>query len=83
MNRIWNDGALKRLPLWLAITAMTTSVLLGLVLWRHASRSHNADLPADQLLAVLWLAIAVYLLAGDVRTRCGRLELTLPIAASS
>jgi hypothetical protein len=81
MNRIWNDGALKRLPLWLAITAMTTNVLLGLLVWREASRTHALQLSTPELLAILWLAIAIYFLGGNVRTRCQRLDLTLPIAS--
>ena len=81
MNRIWNDGALKRLPIWLAITAMTTSVLLGVVFWKQATRGSDLQPHTGQLLAMLWLAIATYFVAGDVRTRCQRLDLTLPIAS--
>ena len=81
MNRIWNDGALKRLPFLLAITALTTSVLMGVVLWRHASWSSEIQPPTAQFLAILWIAIAIYLLAGNVRTRCQRLDMTLPIAS--
>jgi len=81
MNRIWHDAASRRLPLWLTITMMNTSVLLGVVLWRQASQARNLQPPLIQLQGILWLAIALYLLAGNVRTRCQRLEMTLPVPA--
>ena len=79
MNRIRYDGALHRLPIWLVITMMTTSVLLGAVLWRQSAHAPGTPLPQGQLLVILWLAIALYMLVGDVRTRCQRLDMTLPI----
>lgn len=79
MNRIRNDGALHRLPIWLTITMMTTSVLLGVVLWRQAAHSPDTQLPRIQLMVILWLAVATYMLVGDVRTRCQHLDMTLPI----
>ena len=83
MNRIWHDGAIKTLPLWLTITMLNTSMLLGLVLWRQASQARDPQPPLAQLLIILWLAIALYMLAGNVRTRCQRLEMTLPIASKT
>lgn len=83
MTRIWNDSAMRKLPLWLTITMLNTSVLLGVVLWRQAANERSQEPPVVQLLAILWLAISVYMLAGDVRTRCQRLEMTLPIPAKA
>lgn len=81
MNRIWHDAAMKTLPLWLIVTMMNTNVLLGLVFWRQASQARELQLSSTQLLVILWLALAIYMLAGNVRTRCQRLEMTLPIGS--
>ena len=83
MIRIWHDEAVRWLPLWLTITMLNTSVLLGMVAWRQASRSQNAQLPVGALLIILWLALAFYILFGQVRTRCQRLEMTLPIRSQT
>jgi hypothetical protein len=83
MIRIWHDEALRWLPLWLTITMLNTSVLLGMVAWRQASASQNAQLPVAALLIILWLALAFYILFGQVRTRCQRLEMTLPIRSQT
>jgi hypothetical protein len=87
MDRIRHDGALRLLPLWLTITMLNTSVLLGVVLWRQVSPSpHQSQIlqpPLTQLLVVLWFPIALYLLFGNVRTRCHRFEMTLPIPAQT
>jgi hypothetical protein len=81
MIRIWHDDAFRWMPLWLTITMLNTSVLLGAVLFRAARPAGDGKLPsASTLLAILWLAIAFFIVFGHVRTRCQQLELTLPIA---
>ncbi len=81
MNRILHHGALRMLPLWLAITMLNTSALLGVVLFWQSSPSRAFSLPLTQLLVILWLPVALYLLVGNVRIRCLRVEMTLPISA--
>lgn len=83
MIPIWRDDAMRWLPLWLTITMLNTSVLLGLVFWRQASQAQNLEPSPASLLLILWLAIAFYILFGGVRTRCHRIEMTLPIAATT
>ena len=57
MIRIWHDEAMRWLPLWLTITMLNTSVLLGLVFWRQATRDPDQQLPMTSLLIILWLAM--------------------------
>ena len=83
MNRIIHHGALRLLPLWLAITMLNTSALLGVVLFWQSSPSRAYSLPLTQLLVILWLPVALYLLVGNVRIRCLRVEMTLPISAQT
>jgi len=83
MIRIWHDDALRWLPLWLTITMLNTSVLLGVVLWRRATGIENLQPPTAWFLIILWLAVAFYILFGNVRTRCQRIEMTLPIPSAA
>ena len=79
MIRIWHDGAMRWMPLWLTITMLNTSVLLGAVLFRQASRHEDLQPSTAKILVILWLAVALYLIFGNVRQRCQQFELTLPI----
>jgi len=79
MIRIWHYEAMRWLPLWLTFTMLNTSFLLGIVLWRQATRADDLQPPVAGLLIILWFAIAFYIVFGKVRTRCQRLEMTLPI----
>ena len=83
MIRIWHDDAMRWLPLWLTVTMLNTSVLLGIVLWRQATGSEDLQPPTGWLLIILWSAIAFYIVFGHVRTRCQRLEMTLPISSTA
>jgi hypothetical protein len=67
--------------LWVVLTALNSSVLLGLVFFFQATRDRSTPPPTDRLILVLWLAVALYLLFGRARTRCRRLDLGLPIPA--
>lgn len=81
MIRIWHDDAFRWLPLWLTITMLNTSVLLGAAVFRGAKRTGESMQPSTPaLLVILWLAIAFYIVFGHVRSRCQQIELTLPIA---
>ena len=79
MIRIWHDNALRWMPLWLPITMLNTSVLLGVVLWKRSSDAGDPQPPTSWLLLILWLAIAFYIVFGHVRTRCQPIEMSLPI----
>ena len=83
MKGILQDTAFRTLPLWLIITMLNTSVLLGALIFSHAIGPGDLRLPTNQLLVVFWLPIAIYLLAGKTRVRCYRIDMTLPIAATT
>lgn len=77
--RIGRDRALRSTPLWIAVTALNTSVLMGVIAMRNAR--HDSPLfPFRELALVLGLALAVYLLTSGVRSRCRRIDMTLPLS---
>jgi hypothetical protein len=78
LSQVARDPALRSVPLWIVVTALNTSVLMGVVAMRLA-RNESEPLPTGQLALILGLALAVYLLAGGIRTRCRRLDMTLPL----
>jgi hypothetical protein len=78
--RVWRDGTVRSLPVWILITLVTSNVLAALIIFRAAYYS-DAEVPSYQLVLSLWLPISVYLLFGKMRTRCQRLDLALPIPA--
>ena len=79
LSQIGRDRSLRSVPLWIVVTALNTSVLMGVIAMRIA-RDGSASLPAHQLALVLGLALAVYLLAGGLLGRCRRIDLTLPLS---
>jgi len=83
MNLIFRDGALRRLPLWMIVTMLNTSVLVGAIVLVQVRQGRVFSPPRAQLLIVLWLAVVVYMLVGKVSTRCHRVEMTLPISTST
>ena len=80
MIRIWHDEAMRWMVFWSTITMLNTSVLLGIAFFKRAARHRDLQISTASLLAILWLAIAIYILFGQVRTRCHRIEMTLPIS---
>ena len=78
LSQVARDPALRSVPLWIVVTALNTSVLMGVVAMRLA-RDQAGPLPTRQLALILGLALVVYLLAGGIRTRCRRLDMTLPL----
>ena len=79
LSQVGRDRALRSAPLWIVVTALNTSVLMGVIAMRLA-RDEPALLPTRQLALILGLALAVYLLAGGVRSRCRRIDMTLPLS---
>lgn len=82
MGHFWRDEALRAQPLWIVVTALNTSVATGAIVFRMA-RNGTTQGTAAVLLAVLWLALGIYLAAGSGRVRSSRLDLTLPLTARS
>jgi hypothetical protein len=79
---IRRDEAVRSLPLWLVVTSLTTSALVGVIVFR-TFRNSSPQPPVKALILVLWLVISLFLVAGQVRARCSRLDLVLPIRARS
>jgi len=79
LSRIGRDRALRSAPLWIVVTALNTSVLMGVIAVRNA-RNDSPSFPFRELTLVLGLALAVYLLTGGVRSRCRRIDMTLPLS---
>jgi len=79
LSQIGRDRALRSAPLWIVVTALNTSVLMGVIALRNA-RQESAVFPTRELTLVLGLALAVYLLAAGVRDRCRRIDMTLPLS---
>ena len=79
LSQIGRDRALRSAPLWIVVTALNTSVLMGVIAMRNA-RDDSPSFPSSELTLVLGLALAVYLLAGGVRSRCRRIDMTLPLS---
>jgi hypothetical protein len=79
LTQIGRDRALFSLPLWTLVTALNTSVLMGVIAMR-IRRGGATELPGIELALVLALALAVFLVAAPIRTRCRRIDLTLPLS---
>lgn len=82
LHRILDDDALRLAFVWLLLIGLNSLTLLGLQLWWARSAGEDV-LPARPLMALLWLAAAVYLAVGRQRRRCRRLDLSLPIPGRS
>lgn len=79
LSQIRRDRALRSAPLWIVVTALNTSVLMGVIALQNA-RQESAVFPTRELTLVLGLALAVYLLVAGVRDRCRRIDMTLPLS---
>ena len=77
--RIWRDNLVRSLPLWLILTLLTSQVLT-LVILLPAFRRDSAGVPLSQMLLIVWLPIAVFLMLGRIRARSHRLDLALPLS---
>jgi len=79
LAQIRQDPAVRSLPILLLLTALNTNVLMGLCYTRAATQRQAPELTL--LMAVVWLAFAVYQVLGKVRTRCSPLAMALPLPA--
>ncbi|MCP3962197.1 MAG: hypothetical protein GY719_30510 [bacterium] len=75
---IRRDDALRWLPLWISAGAGVALLLSGLYAYR--AYGDPASGPAT-LTLVLWCAVAPYLAFGQVRRRCSRFDLALPLSS--
>jgi len=80
LRTLLRDDAIRRLPLWTVVTALNTSVLIGSIALGVA-RAGGATPPVSRFVFPLWLAVAIYLSFGPIRTRCRPLDLALPLSA--
>lgn len=77
-SQIFRDEAWRALPLRLAATSLVTIMLLGVC---YSLAAWWRQLPSLHLLvSILWLAAAIHLLFGGVRSRCSRLDMALPLS---
>jgi hypothetical protein len=71
------DAALRTLPMWGVLFLLNASVLLGLAVTVAANR--RSFVSATSLVVIGWINIAPFLAVGHGRSRCGALDLALPI----
>ena len=79
LSQVLRDQALRSSPWWIVVTALNTSLLMGVVAMRQA-RDGVGPPPTRQLALILGLALAVYLLTSGVRSRCRRFDMILPMS---
>jgi hypothetical protein len=82
LSQLTRDRALRSSPLWIVVTALNTSVLMGVIAMRLA-RDGSGQPPTRQLALVLGLALAVYLLTSGVRSRCRRIDMSVPLSTKN
>ncbi len=79
LRLIKQNPAFRTLPKWLAISGVTSALVinaLSIHLWRQ-----NDSTDLVQVVLVVWLAATLYMVFGEVRTRCGPFDIALPIPA--
>jgi hypothetical protein len=76
---IRRDAALRGWPFWLLVLGVNSGVVMG-ILYAGARRG-GEPISAPAFLLAAWLGVAIYLVAGPVRTRCSSLHLTLPLSS--
>jgi hypothetical protein len=74
---IRKDPAVRMLPKFLALSFLVAAFVLNIVAFQILK---DRAVDATLLITLLWLAPALYLLFGDVGTRCNEMDLALPIS---
>jgi hypothetical protein len=74
---IRQDPAFRTLPKWLVFSAVTAAFLVNVITFQLWRQRETAD--PILVLSVVWLAATVFLVFGEVRTRCSPFVITLPI----
>jgi hypothetical protein len=71
------NPALRTLPRWLAVSGLTAAVVANVFIFDAMSDGRLASEPVIAILS--WLALTVYLVFGEVWTRCTPFNMALPI----
>ncbi len=74
------DPAIRSLPRWLAVSALTAAVVSNVFAFDAMMDGRLAHEPVIAILS--WLSVTVYLVFGEVRTRCTPFNMALPIPTS-
>jgi len=77
---IARNVALRTAPVWMLVMLVGAQVVTGIYGYRVAK---GAEMTNTTLLAGAWLMIAAYLTWGQVKHRCSRFDLALPLPARS
>jgi len=75
---IRQDAAFRRIPIWAAVALVQVGVAAGVIAWTTVN---GGDVGFRLLAALIWAAVALYLMFGDIGTRTNRFNLALPVAA--
>jgi hypothetical protein len=73
LTSIRQNPAIRTLPRWLAISSVTAALLMNYIVVQRQA------LEPSMLMGVAWLAFAIWLVFGEVRTRCTPFDMALPI----
>jgi MFS family permease len=76
---IRRNPAIRTLPKWLGISAVTATILIN-VLTLYVWQQREGTNPL-LVVSIVWLAATIYLVFGEVRTRCTPFDMALPISA--
>ena len=79
LTLIRRNPAIRTLPKWLGISALTATFLINVLtfyLWRQREGTNPL-----LVVSIVWLAATIYLVFGEVRTRCTPFDMALPISA--
>ena len=71
------NPALRSLPRWLGVSGLTAAVLMNVLLLEAMMDKRIAS--QMLVVGVVWLAVTIYLVFGEVRTRCTPFNMALPI----
>jgi hypothetical protein len=73
------NPAIRTLPKWLGITFVTTALFVNLLIFNFLAKDQTADQYMFAL--VVWVSVTIYLVFGEVRTRCTPFDMALPISS--
>ena len=79
LGHILRDPAMRTLPLWVAMSALSTSALISFI--RLNSLKSGTPISYWSALLACWCGIAIYLGFGKLRVRCNSFDMTLPVPA--
>jgi hypothetical protein len=74
---IRQNPAVRTLPKWMVMSAVTAGLLMNAVSFYFLKQHESTD--PLLVVSVVWLAATLYLVFGEVRTRCSPFDIALPI----